>query len=102
MSGGAPEGPPGLDPINHLPKRSRSAGPTPSSSSAPTALTPTAAPTTFGPSGVVGVDRRAPGAPEQPPASSGAARVAERASGVPGWQGGLAEALSRSASASAA
>eukprot|EP00969_Alexandrium_andersonii_P257149 11369496-Alexandrium_andersonii.AAC.1 len=58
-----------------------SASATPPSSSAPTAPTPAAAPTTFVPPGTVGVDRRAPGAPEQPLASSGAARVVERASG---------------------
>eukprot|EP00969_Alexandrium_andersonii_P094218 4163387-Alexandrium_andersonii.AAC.1 len=87
MSGGAPASPPGVDPGAHPPKRSRSAGATPSSSSAPTAPTPAAAPTSFVPPGAVGVDRRAPGTPEQPPASSGVARVVERASGEADWQG---------------
>eukprot|EP00969_Alexandrium_andersonii_P290891 12857346-Alexandrium_andersonii.AAC.1 len=61
MPGGAPEGPPGLDPGSHRPKRSRSAGPTPPS----TAPTPATAPTSFAPPGAVGNVRRAPGAPEQ-------------------------------------
>eukprot|EP00969_Alexandrium_andersonii_P149654 6617099-Alexandrium_andersonii.AAC.1 len=75
MSGGAPEGPPGLDPGDPRPKRSRSVGARRSSSSSPTAPTPAAAPTTFEPLGAVGEARRAPGAREQPPTDSGAARV---------------------------
>eukprot|EP00969_Alexandrium_andersonii_P124094 5483752-Alexandrium_andersonii.AAC.1 len=76
MSGGAPEGPPGLDPGSR-PKRSRSAGPATSS----TSPAPATAPTTFVPPGAVAAHRRAPGTLEQPPAGSGAARVVERASG---------------------
>eukprot|EP00969_Alexandrium_andersonii_P350128 15432581-Alexandrium_andersonii.AAC.1 len=72
MSGGVPEGPPGLDPGGPRPTRSRSAGVTPTSSSPPTTSTPTAPPTTYGPPGAVGEFRRAPGAREQPPADPGA------------------------------
>eukprot|EP00969_Alexandrium_andersonii_P256319 11331752-Alexandrium_andersonii.AAC.1 len=68
MSGGAPESPPGLEPGSR-PKRSRSTPATASSTS-----TPATAPTSFAPSSAAGADRRAPGAPEQPPADSGVAR----------------------------
>eukprot|EP00969_Alexandrium_andersonii_P352114 15436965-Alexandrium_andersonii.AAC.1 len=61
MSGGLPDFPPGLDPGAPHPKRSRSAGAAPSARSSSTAPTAATSPTTFGPSGALGVGRRAPG-----------------------------------------
>eukprot|EP00969_Alexandrium_andersonii_P153815 6801584-Alexandrium_andersonii.AAC.1 len=65
------------------------------------ASTPTSSPTAYGPPGATGVDRWAPGGQNQrpTPANPESARVIERASGEAGWQGGLGEAFSRSASA---
>eukprot|EP00969_Alexandrium_andersonii_P131760 5826810-Alexandrium_andersonii.AAC.1 len=60
------------------------------------------APSAYGPSGAVGGYRRAPGvqAQEPPQVSPETAREFKRASRGSGWQGGLASAFSRSASAS--
>eukprot|EP00969_Alexandrium_andersonii_P233579 10312976-Alexandrium_andersonii.AAC.1 len=63
MSGGVPEGPPGLD--QRGPKRSRSAGAVPTtrtsstSRTSPTSPTASSTPIAFGPSDPVGVGRRA-------------------------------------------
>eukprot|EP00969_Alexandrium_andersonii_P125424 5544536-Alexandrium_andersonii.AAC.1 len=65
MSGGLPDSPPGLDPGAPRPKRIRSAGAAPSTRSSSTAPTSASSPTTFGPSGAVGVGRRAPRGQEQ-------------------------------------
>eukprot|EP00969_Alexandrium_andersonii_P101126 4461106-Alexandrium_andersonii.AAC.1 len=59
--------PPGLERGAPRPKRSRSAGASPSASSPPITSTPTTAPTAYGPSGAIGVYRRAPGAWAQEP-----------------------------------
>eukprot|EP00969_Alexandrium_andersonii_P117732 5207840-Alexandrium_andersonii.AAC.1 len=67
MSGGVPEVPPGLEAGDPRPNRSRSAGATPYSRSSPIASTPTSSPTTYGPPGAAGVDRRAPGGQNQQP-----------------------------------
>eukprot|EP00969_Alexandrium_andersonii_P064347 2834351-Alexandrium_andersonii.AAC.1 len=96
MSGGVPDGRPGLDGGGPRAKRSRSAGASPSVRSPPISSTPTAsttpssAPTAFGPEGVAGVHRRSPeGQARQPaPANPESARACERASGEAGWQGG--------------
>eukprot|EP00969_Alexandrium_andersonii_P076409 3368905-Alexandrium_andersonii.AAC.1 len=67
MSGGAPESPPGLEGRGPRPKRSRTAGAPPATTSPPIAstpsgpTTPSAAPAVLGPSGAAGVYRRAPG-----------------------------------------
>eukprot|EP00969_Alexandrium_andersonii_P303577 13420450-Alexandrium_andersonii.AAC.1 len=101
MSGGLPDTPPGLDPGAPRPKLSRSAGAAPSARSSSTAPTAATSLTTFGPSGAVGVGRRAAGGQSQQTTSTNPerGRVVGRPSGEAGWQGGLADAISRSASA---
>eukprot|EP00969_Alexandrium_andersonii_P170583 7541218-Alexandrium_andersonii.AAC.1 len=73
MSGGVPEAPPGIECREPRPKRSRSAGAAPATSSSPITFapsgptTPSATPTALGPSGTAGVYRRAPGGQAQQP-----------------------------------
>eukprot|EP00969_Alexandrium_andersonii_P186579 8243603-Alexandrium_andersonii.AAC.1 len=101
MSGGVPEVPPGLEQRESRAKLSRSAGAAPASRTSPISPSASTAPTSFGPPGAAGSRRRAPeGLAQQPnPADRELARLDGRLSGEAGWQGGLAAAFSRSASA---
>eukprot|EP00969_Alexandrium_andersonii_P002285 99713-Alexandrium_andersonii.AAC.1 len=81
---------PGLEQAAPRPKRSRSAGASPSTRSPPITSAPTKAPTLYGPSGAVGGYRRAPGTQTQEPpqVNPETARGFDRASRDSGWLGG--------------